>query len=237
MADKEKKTTQNEMEEEIEQAEQETEEPAAERTDKRPEAEAATEAQPTRADLQAEMEALQESIKELEQTAQRNLDGWQRAQASFQNYRRRTEAQKEEWQATANAGLLLRLLPILDDFKRALDNVPEAIEDHKWLDGIRLVKQKLENLLNQENVTPIDVKPGDTFDPNYHEAILHQETEEFEDGEIVAEVQRGYLQGEKLLRPSRVVVAKAPPEPAREATTAEKEEAAEETPSDAAKDN
>jgi len=162
-------------------------------------------------ELQAQVEALQEKVAKLEEEAAKNLDGWQRTQASFQNYRRRTEAEMEAWRVSANAALLARLLPILDDFERAFDNVPDLLEDHRWLDGIRLVKQKLVHLLETENVKPIEVEPGHEFDPQYHEAVLTQAVDGFEDGQIVAQAQRGYMHGERVLRPARVVVAKALP--------------------------
>ncbi len=182
-------------------------------------------------DLQAEIEALQERLVELESEAAKNLDGWQRAQASFQNYRRRTETEKENWRVSANAALLTRLLPILDDFKRAFDNVPDALEDHRWLDGVRLVKQKLSHLLDTENVTPIEVEVGDEFDPHYHEAVLTQPVEGLEEGQIVVEAQQGYMQGERVLRPARVVVAA--PRPQTEDDEEDEESVAEETETDA----
>lgn len=166
--------------------------------------------------LQERVAELEEELERLKAEAAKNLDGWQRAQASFQNYRRRAETEKEAWRVTANAALLARLLPILDDFERAFNNIPEALKGNKWLDGVRLVKQKIQHLLRTENVEPIEVEAGDEFDPNYHEAVLSQPVEGFEEGQIVAEAQRGYMQGERVLRPARVVVAAAPPEPEEE---------------------
>jgi molecular chaperone GrpE len=89
-----------------------------------------------------------------------------------------------------------------------------------------MIKQKLENLLDLEDVTPIEVEPGDLFDPNYHEAVLRQEVEGFDEDEIVTEVQRGYLQGERVLRPTRVVIAKAPTETGSEQAAEAEEQAA-----------
>ncbi len=174
-------------------------------------------------ELQVRVAELEEQLEDLKEEAAKNLDGWQRAQASFQNYRRRAEVEKKEWLVTANAALLARLLPVLDDFERAFSNVPEAIEGHKWLDGVRLVKQKIWHLLKTENVEPIEVEPGVEFDPNIHEAVLSQPVEGFEEGQIVAEAQRGYMQGKRVLRPARVVVAAASPEPEAEPEAAAEE--------------
>ena len=154
--------------------------------------------------------ALEATIAELKAEAAKNVDGWRRAQASFENYRKRTEVEKKNWRNTANAALLMRLLPLVDDFDRAFSNIPAEFEGNKWLDGIQLVKKKLHNLLEVEQVKAIEVEPGQEFDPNYHEAIHAQAFEGFEEDQIISVVQRGYLQGERVLRPARVVVAMNP---------------------------
>lgn len=163
--------------------------------------------------------AEEDLLAEAEARAAQNLDGWQRAQAALENYRKRVRAEQEEWLASANAALLTRLLPILDDFERALANVPEEFAGHSWPDGLTLVKQKLLRLLEVEGVTAIETQPGQSFDPFYHEAILYQETSGFEDGQIVAQSQPGYQQGRRVLRPALVMVSKAPatPQPEPEA--------------------
>lgn len=156
----------------------------------------------------AEIEA---KLDEAEEQAADYLDGWKRAQASFANFRKRTESEQAQWRSAANAQLLSRLLPVLDDFKRAFDAIPEEDLDNPWLSGIRLVQRKISSILESENVQPIEVAPHDTFDPNFHEAVLYQEVEGFDEGEIVAEVETGYLLDKRILRPSVVVVAKGSP--------------------------
>lgn len=159
--------------------------------------------------LKEEMANLRESLAKAEDKAAEYLDSWQRSQASYQNYRKRIEAEKREWQANANAALLTLLLGVMDDFERAFSDQPEEIKDSPWIKGVELVKQKLHHIFEIENVKPIEVKPGDEFDPYYHEAILCQESPDFEDDQIMVEAQRGYMQGERVLRPAKVVVAKA----------------------------
>jgi len=176
-----------------------------------PTAETETEAAaPEETNSEAEIERLKEELAKAEAKTAEYLDNWQRTQAAYQNYRKRVETDKVAWRADAKAGLFILLLPVLDDFERAFNDQPDEIKDHTWLKGIQLVKQKLHHVLDIENVKPIDIKPGDDFDPYYHEAILCQETADFEDNQIIAETQRGYMQGERILRPSQVVVAKAP---------------------------
>ncbi len=163
--------------------------------------------------LQSEIERLSEALAEAEAKAAQNLDGWQRAQASFVNYRKRAEAEKNEWQTYANAGLLTRLLPVLDDFNRAFTNIPADNTCQNWLGGIQLVMQKLQRLLEIEGVKPIEIQSGQPFDPYFHEAVQYLEVPDAADGAIIAEMQRGYLLAERVLRPAMVIVAKQPSEP------------------------
>jgi len=161
--------------------------------------------------LEEKLQQLEAQLAEAEQQAAEHLDSLQRSQASFANYRKRTEAEQVSWRSVANAALLSRLLPVLDDFERAFQALPKDLEGNPWLHGITLIRRKIAGILEAENVKPIELQPGDTFDPLYHQAVLYQEVPGFEDGQIVAEVERGYILGERVLRPSSVVVAKAPP--------------------------
>ncbi len=163
--------------------------------------------------LMAQLAQMEATLGETEKKAAEYLDGWQRSQAAFANFRKRTEAEQAQYRLTANAQLLSRLLPILDDFKRAFEMIPEAFSSDPWLDGIRLVERKVKSVLEAESVTPIALKPGDLFDPGLHEAVLCQEVEGFNDGEVVAELETGYMIGDRILRPSLVVVAKGPAAP------------------------
>ncbi|MEA3309675.1 MAG: nucleotide exchange factor GrpE [Chloroflexota bacterium] len=159
---------------------------------------------------QAQIVELQAIIAELETQAVKNVEGWRRTQASFENYRKRTEAEKLRWRAMANAALLMRLLPLVDDFDRAFAGIPAEIEENQWVNGIQLIQQKLHNVLELEQVEPLAVEPGQEFDPHYHEAVHAQVFAGFEEDQIISVVQRGYLQDERVLRPAKVVVALAP---------------------------
>lgn len=158
--------------------------------------------------LEEKLAQAEASLAEAEKLAAEYRDGWQRAQASFVNFRKRTESEHAKVQAEANARLLARIVPVLDDFKRAFEAVPEEYQDNAWVKGVRLVERKLKSVLDSENVKPIEVNPKDAFDPNFHQAVLYQEVAGFGEGEIVAEIETGYLLGDQILRPSLVVVAK-----------------------------
>jgi molecular chaperone GrpE len=151
---------------------------------------------------------LLEQVKQAKAEAAENLDGWQRARAEFANYKRRTDAERLELSVTAGAEVLTRVLPIVDDFDRAAATLPGEFKDQPWINGVLLVHRKLTSLLEQSNVKPIPVKPGDAFDPNLHEAITHEDAAQIESGHIIGEVTRGYTLGERVLRPALVRVAK-----------------------------
>jgi len=130
-----------------------------------------------------------------------------RAQAELQNFRRRKERESNERIAHANARLITELLPVLDDFELAFNNIPDDIsaEDAAWADGFQLILRKLQTMLEREDVTAIDATGA--FDPNWHEAISVESSEEVASGDIIAEVRRGYKIRDRVLRPSSVRVA------------------------------
>jgi molecular chaperone GrpE len=163
---------------------------------------------PSRSELLEQLQEAEAALARTREQADENLRNWQRAAADFSNFKRRTEEERRAADLFANAVLLNRLLAVLDDFDRALDTVPEDVHEG-WLDGIRLVERKLRGLLEAEGVTPIEAI-GQPFDPNLHEAVVHEETTEAPDNTVIGEVQKGYLLHERVLRPSLVRVANNP---------------------------
>ena len=163
---------------------------------------------PTRSEL---LERLQEAERELEKVreqAEESTRSWQRTAADFSNYRRRTEEERGVMAQFSNAVLITKLLTVLDDFDRALASVPEDAHEG-WVEGIQLVERKLRTVLESEGVTPIEAE-GQPFNPNLHEAVVHQETTEYPDNYVMDEVQRGYRLGDRVLRPALVRVANNP---------------------------
>jgi molecular chaperone GrpE len=133
---------------------------------------------------------------------------YQRLAADFENYKRRTRQELADRTQYANEELLRKLLPILDNFKRALDHTPAGV-DPGWLEGIRLVARQFEATLAAQGLTTIAAL-GEKFDPSQHEAIARQETDEQEEGTIVEEMQPGYRLHDRVLRPTLVKVAQPP---------------------------
>jgi molecular chaperone GrpE len=152
----------------------------------------------------AELEALQQKLAEAESKSAEYLDGWQRAQAEFVNFRKRVERDNELVYASMKADVVKKYLPVLDDLERALQNRPS--DSGSWINGIELIHKKLLAILESEGVKRIEAE-GQVFDPAFHEAISHEPSETVESGCVIAVAQNGYMLGERVIRPALVRVA------------------------------
>jgi molecular chaperone GrpE len=146
--------------------------------------------------------SLEVALDEEKKKAEEYLANWQRAQADFINYKRRTDQEKQDFSTYANASLLLKLLPLADDLDRAFESIPEELADVNWVEGIKLIDRKFRSVLEAQGVKPIK-SVGEPFDPNFHEAIRQDSGKE---GLILAEVEKGYMMHDKLLRAAKVIV-------------------------------
>ena len=129
-----------------------------------------------------------------------------RLTADYDNYRKRAQRDKIEARQFANQGILEKLLPVLDNFEMAIIAVKDA--DPSVRDGVQMIYDQLLSVLKAEGVEPVDAV-GKQFDPNLHEAISQEESDEVEEGEVISQIQRGFILNNRLVRPARVVVAKA----------------------------
>src|SRR5262245_4271294 len=134
-------------------------------------------------------------------------DRWMRKTAEFDNYRKRIERERREQADQAIVDLLHDLLPVVDDFDRAL-TVDAGEGGAAYRKGVELIHGKLHDLLRRYGVTPIDALGAD-FDPNVHQAVMHEVSPEHREGEVIGELQKGYMIKDRLLRPAMVKVAKA----------------------------
>jgi len=148
-----------------------------------------------------------EKIDELQNQVDQFSDGWQRERAEFANYRKRAARDEEFHRQTSRIDILRKYLDVHDDIDLAIKNMPDHIKDDPWSNGIQLIQQKLLNVLKSEGLEPITAEDNE-FDPNVHEAISLEEHPEIESGKIIEIVQQGYKIGERVVRPSRVRVAK-----------------------------
>jgi len=151
-----------------------------------------------------DVESLREALSEEKQKAERHLANWQRAQADFINFKKRSEQERGDNARLANAILISSLLPVLDDLGRALSNVSPKLAGFTWVDGIVLIHRKLQAILESQGLERIETE-GKDFDPNFHQAMTYADGEE---GKIIEELQKGYMLHGRLLRPALVKVGK-----------------------------
>lgn len=162
------------------------------------------------AQVDAQIESIAELQQQLDETrrqADEYLDGWQRARAEFANYKKRVERDQSQTYQNAAGSIIKRYLVIVDDLERALKNRPAEGEGAKWAEGIELIYRKMLALLESEGVTLMETE-GEIFDPNLHEAILTEDSDQYESGQITEVLQQGYLLGDRVLRPAMVRVAR-----------------------------
>ncbi len=157
-------------------------------------------------------EALKQALAEEKAKAEANMAGWQRAQADFINYKRRSEQDKEEISKFANAALILNLLSILDDLERAMDSIPPKLVGFTWVEGISLIERKLRASLEVQGLSQIKAL-GEQFDPKLHEAAMYTKGEE---GIVIEELQKGYKLYDRVIRPTMVVVGNGEEEEKKE---------------------
>jgi len=157
-------------------------------------------------------EHLHARIAELEQAYEEQKNLYLRTLADFQNYRRRQHEEIERQRGLLLESVMTELLPILDNFERALQAAEATRELEPLIEGVRMTERQVKAVLARYDIHPITAI-GQPFDPNLHEAIQRVETTDYEDGIVIDEVERGYRMGERILRPSRVIVAKSPSEP------------------------
>ena len=156
--------------------------------------------------LEERLALTQAALEASEVKAAEYLEGWQRAQAEFTNYRKRQERERELMRFEAVGRVVKRYLPIVDDMQRALRDRPLEGEGAAWAEGVELIYRKLMSILEVEGVTIIEAE-GQMFDPNFHEAVVQSESDEHESGIVIEVLQTGYKMGERVLRPAMVRVA------------------------------
>lgn len=141
----------------------------------------------------------------LEQAAQYK-DGWLRARAELDNYRKRVEREREQRETEIRENVLIELLPVMDDFDLALRNIPEKLDNEEWVAGVILIHKKLRSQLDKMGLEEINAL-GKPFDPNLHEAAMQSESAEHASGTVTSVLRKGYLLRNKVIRPSLVRVA------------------------------
>ena len=159
----------------------------------------------------AELVATRAELKRLEGEVKELKEGLARRQADFENYRKRVERERTETYNRVVADIAAKLLPVLDNLKRALETeasveAAETDEFRHFLSGVDLIHKQLNGVLDALGVKPIQAE-GEQFDPHLHEAVVTEPTDDYEPDIVMQEIVRGYRLGDKLIRPSLVKVA------------------------------
>ncbi|HZM95873.1 MAG TPA: nucleotide exchange factor GrpE [Vicinamibacterales bacterium] len=145
-------------------------------------------------------------VEELRREKDSLHDRLLRTAAEFENYKKRVERERRELADYMKADVLREILPIVDNFERALQ--APSPEGEPLRKGVELIHKQMLDFLRKRGVTPIEALGAD-FDPNFHQAVIHETSPSHREGEVIEELQRGYMLGDKLLRPAMVKVAKA----------------------------
>jgi molecular chaperone GrpE len=171
---------------------------------------AATEQNEQAEAIQAEEEvsetATDSELEELRKQAEENQQRYLRVQADFDNFRRRSRQEKEDFTKYASLKLIEQLLPVVDNFERALSSSKDTKDFEALVKGLDMTFRQLDQLLAQEGLTPIEAV-GQPFNPEYHQAIMQVESDEHEEGIVVEEIQKGYKLKDKVVRPAMVKVS------------------------------
>jgi molecular chaperone GrpE len=156
-------------------------------------------------DLQKKLAKLEASLEDEAKKSERYLNQLKYAKADMENLQKQAQKRIEDTISRANGRLLMQLLPILDELEMAI----EASKDGEGniVEGVDMVKGKLQKVMTSEGVTPIDAV-GEPFDPRYHEAVLEVDTEDHNDRAIIEEIRKGYMYNSRVLRASMVKVAR-----------------------------
>ena len=147
-------------------------------------------------------------VADLQRERDDYYDRWTRKAAEFDNYRKRVERERREQSEQAIVELLQELLLVVDDFDRALTAEAGGERGEAYRRGIELIHAKLYDVLKKYGVRPIDALGAD-FDPNFHQAVIQESSPDHREGEVIGELRKGYMIGDRLLRPAMVKVATA----------------------------
>jgi len=156
-----------------------------------------------------ETEELKKKLEEKDKEAKENYDRLLRTAADFENYKKRTAREKEDWTKFANEDLIRAILPFIDNLERAVNHAQKIADTGVLVEGVRLTLQQLLQTLNKLGLSSFE-SVGKPFDPAMHEAMLVVETDKHEPNQVVEEFQKGYLLNDRLLRPATVSVSKPP---------------------------
>jgi molecular chaperone GrpE len=157
----------------------------------------------------ASLKELEPKLESAENEAKENYDRFLRVSAEFENYKKRSARQIDEFRKFANESLLKDMLCVVDNLERAVDSSQnDGIKNHTIAEGVTLTIDEISKIFKKFNVKPI-LSLNEPFDPNFHQAVMQEETEDYPENVVLKELQKGYLMHDRLLRPAMVIVSKS----------------------------
>lgn len=157
---------------------------------------------------EVDTDLISQQLAEAQAEAARNMENWQRTAAELANFKRRQEEQMKLQRDRIKTEVLEGVISALDDLDLAFQNLPESLDGQLvgWVEGFRLVQRKLDKILDEQNVMPVST--SGKFDPNFHEAVSYEESDDHDTDDIIAELRKGYQIGNRVIRPALVRVAR-----------------------------
>jgi len=159
--------------------------------------------------MDSDIQALEQEIEALRKNAEDTQNSYLRVLADFDNYRKRQREETARLSDCAREGLLLKLLPIVDNFDRSVQAAEAEHSYDSLVEGVSLTLKQIHDMLEKEGLEPIEAV-GQEFNPEFHEALMRVETDEYPENTVVDELERGYILNGRVLRPARVRVAASP---------------------------
>ncbi len=159
------------------------------------------------ADAENSLKEMEAKFEAKEEEAKETYDRLLRVSADFENYKKRSSREMEDFRKYANQSLLKEMLSVVDNLELAISSSNEDKKtDKNLIEGLNLTLNEILRVFEKFNVKPIEAQ-GQTFDPAYHEAVMREETDDYPENSVISEFQKGYLIHDRLLRPAMVVVA------------------------------
>ena len=156
---------------------------------------------------EASLDEAQAELEEINRERGQFKEMAQKAQADLANFRKRVEEERAEQYRSVASRVIMKVLSVLDDLQRALEQAPSGDEDAPWVEGVSLIERRLFSLLESEGVSPVEAE-GKPFDPWEHEALMTVESDEYESGTVASVIRPGYKINGKVLRPAQVAVVR-----------------------------
>lgn len=153
-----------------------------------------------------EVEVIDSEALKFKELAEENEKRYLRTQADFDNFRRRTQKEKEDLAKYATTKLITELVPVIDNFERAMASADANADVESLIKGINMIFRQLDGVLQAEGLTVMKTV-GEPFNPEFHQAVMQVESDEYEEGIVVEELQKGYMIKDKVLRPAMVKVS------------------------------